>query len=97
MVLRWAYLALGLATGSFGGEEWAFVEELAWGRPVMAFLKTSSSLRERDMGDGGRMDVETSCLLIMRAWVLEEIWRIRIRSECPLEDDGTKAILGPAR
>ena len=35
--------------GSSLGEAWAFVEELAWERPVMAFLKTSSSLRERAM------------------------------------------------
>ena len=49
----WAYLALGLAMGSSLGEAWAFVEELAWGRPVMAFLNTSLSLRERDMEDGG--------------------------------------------
>ncbi len=44
-----AYLALGLAIGSSLGEAWAFVEELAWGRPVMAFLNASSSLRERAM------------------------------------------------
>ena len=44
-----AYLALGLATGSSLGEAWAFVEELACGRPVMAFLNASLSLRERAM------------------------------------------------
>ena len=44
-----AYLALGLAMGSSLGEAWAFVEELAWGTPVMAFLNASSSLRERAM------------------------------------------------
>ncbi len=41
------YLALGLATGSSLGEAWAFVDELLRGRPVMAFLKASSSLLER--------------------------------------------------
>ena len=35
--------------GSLVGEAWAFVEELAWGRPVMAFLNASSSLLERAM------------------------------------------------
>ena len=96
MVLSWAYLALGLAIGISLGETWAFVEELAWGRPVMAFLNAWSSLLERAMQDGGRMDEERSCLLCTRAWVMETC-RIRIRIECPLGEGSSKAILGPAR
>ena len=83
--------------GSSLGEAWAFVEELAWGRPVMAFLNTSSSLRERAMYDGGQMDAETSCLFFTRAWILVENRRIRIRIECPLGEDSSKGSSGPAR
>ena len=96
-MLSWAYLALGLAMGILVGEAWAFVEELARGRPVMAFLNASSSLLERAMWDGGRMDVETSCLLFTRTSVLDESCRMRIRIERPFEDGGAEAILGAAR
>ena len=91
------YLALGLAMGSSLGEARAFVEELACGRPVMAFLNTSSSPRERAMVDGGRMDAENSCLIFTRAWVLAENRRIRSRIECTFGGDSSKGSSGPAR
>ena len=43
------------------------------------------------------MDVETSWLFFTRAWVLEETRLVGIRIECPLGDDISEAILGPAR
>ena len=44
-----SYLALGLATGIFLEDAWAFMDEDLCARHVIVFLRASSSFRERGM------------------------------------------------